>query len=76
MSGLIVARKTVFEKTRPNPIGFKLNLELIYRSRQLGFKGEEAPIIFAPRLSGKSKASAKEAVRTLSYILSLRFRET
>ena len=75
MSGLIVARKTVFEKTRPNPIGFKLNLELIYRSRQLGFKGEEAPIIFAPRLSGKSKASIKEAVRTLSYILSLRFRE-
>jgi dolichol-phosphate mannosyltransferase len=75
MSGLIVARKTVFEKTRPNPIGFKLNLELIYRSKQLGFKGEEAPIIFSPRLSGKSKASVKEAVRTLSYILSLRFRK-
>ena len=76
MSGLIVARKTVFEKTRPNPIGFKLNLELIYRSKQLGFRGEEAPIIFAPRASGKSKASVKEAVRTLSYILSLRFRQT
>ena len=74
MSGLIVARKAVFEKTQPNPIGFKLNLELIYQSKRLGFKGEEAPIIFNPRVSGKSKASIKEAVRTLSYILSLRFR--
>jgi dolichol-phosphate mannosyltransferase len=76
MSGLIVARKAVFEKTRPNPIGFKVNLEVIYRSKWLGFKGEEAPIVFSPRVSGKSKASVKEAVRTLSYILSLRFRET
>jgi len=75
MSGLIVARKAVFEKTRPNPIGFKLNLELVYQSKRLGFRGEEAPIVFTPRVSGKSKASVKEAVRTLSYIISLRFRE-
>ncbi len=75
MSGLIVIRKDLFNKARPNPIGFKLNLELIYKSRRLGFNGTEAPITFAPRVAGKSKAGVREAIRTLSYILTLRLRE-
>jgi len=75
MSGFIVIRKALFVKARPNPIGFKLNLELIYKSRRLGFNGTESPITFVPRLAGKSKAGLREAIRTLSYILTLRLRE-
>jgi dolichol-phosphate mannosyltransferase len=75
MSGFIVARADVFLKVRPNPIGFKINLELIYRSKRLGLKGQEVPVIFRSRLSGRSKAGVREAIRTISYILALRVRE-
>ncbi len=74
MSGLIVARAEVFRRIHPNPIGFKINLELIYRATRLGFRGTEVPVIFRPRSSGKSKAGVREAVRTASYILALRVR--
>ena len=74
MSGFIVVRSEVFRNVKPNPIGFKINLELIYRATRLGFRGTEVPIPFRPRSLGKSKAGVKEAIRTASYILALKFR--
>ncbi len=74
MSGMLVTRAVIFEKVKPNPIGFKVNLEVIYGATLLGFKGKEFPIIFRPRQRGKSKAGVREAVRTISYILALKFR--
>jgi len=75
MSGMIVTRAEVFRKVKPNPIGFKINLELVCRAARLGFRGAEVPIVFLPRSSGKSKAGVREAVRTASYILALRLRK-
>ena len=75
MSGMIVAKAEVFRKVKPNPIGFKINLELIYRATRLGFRGVEVPIVFRPRSSGRSKAGVREAVRTASYILAVRLRK-
>jgi len=72
MSGFILARKGVFEKVQPNPIGFKINLEVIYKGSRLGFTGTEVPISFAPRSAGRSKAGVREAYRTMSYILHLK----
>ncbi len=74
MSGFIIIRKIVFQKTQPNPIGFKINLEVVYHATRLGFKGAEVPITFRPRSQGKSKAGLHEAIRTAAYILALRFR--
>jgi len=74
MSGLVLARTTVFQRVHPNPIGFKINLELIFRATRLGFRGGEVPITFVARSSGRSKAGVRGAVRTLSYILALRLR--
>jgi len=75
MSGLIIARSNVFERARPNPIGFKVNLETFYKATDLGLKGAEVPIRFVPNTTGRSKAGVREAVRTLSYIITLRFRD-
>ncbi len=74
MSGLIVAKLAVFQRVRPSPIGFKINLELIYRATELGFKGSEVPISFQARTAGRSKAGIREGVRTLAYILALKNR--
>lgn len=73
MSGLILARKEIFDEVHPNPIGFKINLEIIYKASRLGYLGGEVPIRFVPRAAGRSKAGVSEGVRTLSYIISLRF---
>jgi len=75
MSGMIVVGAEVFRKIKLNPIGFKINLEVVYRATRLGFRGAEVPIIFRPRSSGKSKAGAREAIRTASYILAIRLRK-
>ena len=74
MSGLILARAQVFQKVDPNPIGFKVNLELVYRATSMGFRGSELPIVFQARSAGRSKAGLHEGVRTLAYMLALRVR--
>src|SRR5262249_41549354 len=56
MSGLILSRKEIFDRVQPNPIGFKINLEVIYKGSKLGYSGTEVPIKFVPRAAGHSKA--------------------
>ncbi|MCD6403259.1 MAG: glycosyltransferase, partial [Candidatus Aenigmarchaeota archaeon] len=45
MSGFIAIRRKVFEKLSPHPIGFKINLELIYKAEKRGYKLCEVPIV-------------------------------
>jgi dolichol-phosphate mannosyltransferase len=74
MSGFAAVRREVYEKVKLNPIGFKINTELLYKAKKFGFKATEVPIIFEERKFGKSKRTLKEGLKTLKYILELRFR--
>jgi dolichol-phosphate mannosyltransferase len=53
-----------------NPKGFKLLLEILAKSR--GARVTEVPITFVDRQSGKSKASASEALVFLRLCFELR----
>jgi dolichol-phosphate mannosyltransferase len=73
MSGFAAVRREVYEKVKLNPIGFKINTELLYKAKKFGFKATEVPIIFEERKFGKSKGTLKEGLRTLRFILELKF---
>lgn len=75
MSGFMAAKREVIERTRLNPKGFKVVLELVYKS---GAKAKEVPITFAKRIAGKSKVGfnvrgAREAFRIAGLLFELRF---
>ena len=72
MSGFIVVKKKVLQKIKLSPLGFKINLELMYKSKKLGFRICEVPIVFEKRKGGKSKATVKEAFNVIVYILKLK----
>ncbi len=72
MSGFAAVRREVYEKVRLNPRGFKINTELLFKSKKFGFKAAEVPIIFEQRKSGKSKGTIKEGLRSFRFILELR----
>lgn len=72
MSGFAAVRREVYEKIKPSPRGFKINLELLYKSKKFGFKATEVPIIFLKRKTGKTKASFKEGFRTIRFVLELK----
>ncbi|MGC8812097.1 MAG: glycosyltransferase [Candidatus Aenigmatarchaeota archaeon] len=72
MSGFAAVRREVYEKVKPNPRGFKINTELLYKAKKFGFKVVEVPIVFEPRRLGKSKGTFKEGIRTFRFILELR----
>lgn len=72
MSGFSVVKKRVYDTLRLDPIGYKINLEIMYKSKKDGFKIKEVPISFIERKAGKSKAGIKEALRTLFFVLKLK----
>ncbi len=72
MSGFVAIKRKVYDKIKLNPIGYKINTEIFYKSKKLGFKTKEIPIVFQKRKYGKSKAGIKEGFRTLIFILKLR----
>jgi dolichol-phosphate mannosyltransferase len=72
MSGFAAVRAEVYEKIKLNPIGFKINTELLYKAKKLDLKITEVPIIFEKRRFGKSKGTLKEGLKTLNFILKLR----
>jgi dolichol-phosphate mannosyltransferase len=72
MSGFAAVRKEVYKKIKLNPIGFKINTELLYKAKKFGFKVTEVPIIFEKRKAGKSKGTIKEGFRALRFILELK----
>lgn len=72
MSGFSAIRRVVYEKIRPIPIGFKINMEILYKAKRFRFKATEVPIVFLKRKMGKSKGSLKEGLGTLRFILELK----
>lgn len=78
LSGFAAIRREVYESLDLNPIGFKLNMEILYKSKRKGFKSAEVPIRFVPRRIGKSKrgfASAREIARGVRYIVRLKLKK-
>ena len=73
MSGLAAIRREVYNKIKLRPKGFKINTEILYKAKKFNFKATEVPIIFLKRKSGKSKGSVREGLRTIKFILELRF---
>ena len=72
MSGFCVAHRAVYEAVKLKPIGYKVNLELIYKAKSRGFTVAEVPITFYPRRAGHSNASMMEGLRTFGFILALK----
>lgn len=77
MSGFSAVRKEVYENLNLNPLGYKINLEILFKGKKKEFKVTEVPIIFERRRAGKSKvgltiAGLKEVVRIIRYVFELR----
>jgi dolichol-phosphate mannosyltransferase len=72
MSGFAVIKRKVYNSLQLNPIGFKINLEILYKGKKFGFKTIEVPILFHKRKVGGSKAKIKEAFRTVMFIFKLK----
>jgi len=72
MSGFIAVRAKIYKKFKLNPIGYKINMEILYKAKKAGLKIAEVPITFVKRKQGKSKASTSEAFKILFYALRLR----
>lgn len=70
LSGFSATKRNVFNKVKLNPLGFKINLELLYKSRNL--RVNEVPIHFHLRKAGKSKFGLKEVLRFLILLTRLR----
>jgi dolichol-phosphate mannosyltransferase len=72
MSGFAAIKRKVYDNLKLNPVGYKINMEILYKGKKLGFKATEVPILFHKRKAGKSKAKFKEALRTLIFIFKLK----
>jgi dolichol-phosphate mannosyltransferase len=70
MSGFFSFRIAAVEIERLRPIGYKILLEVILRSRRL--RVGEIGFDFAPRFGGTSKATFREGLRFLVHIFRLR----
>lgn len=68
-SGFAVIKKSVFENAGLNPRGFKINLELMYKS---GEKVKEVPITLKKRIHGETKLGMNEIVNYLILLMRLR----
>ena len=74
MSGFAAIKKEVYDSIKINPLGYKINLEIMFKAKKKGFKIKEVPIYFKEREAGESKGDAKEALRIIKLIFRLRFR--
>src|SRR5579864_8555001 len=52
--------------------GYAFQIEMVYRTRQQGFKIVETPIIFKDRRVGKSKMSRKIVIEGFTYVIHAR----
>lgn len=70
LTGFFLVRLDAIDLPRLQPNGFKILMEILVRNPQL--RKAELPFRFGERLSGKSKASSKEAYMYLKLLLRLR----
>jgi dolichol-phosphate mannosyltransferase len=77
MSGFIAVKRHVYENLYFNPIGYKINTEIMFKSKKKNYKICEVPIIFHKRKAGKTKAGIsslglKEGLNIIRYVFELR----
>lgn len=77
MSGFAVVKRHVYENLDLNPIGYKINMEIMFKGKMKNYKLCEVPITFQKRKAGKSKvglsfSGLKESFRTMRYIFELK----
>lgn len=75
MTGFMAAKRSVFEELTLKPRGFKIVIEIVYKSRA---KTVEVPILFRERLVGSSKAGfnvngLKEVFLIIKLLFGLRW---
>ncbi|MFG2986121.1 glycosyltransferase [Streptomyces sp. NPDC048258] len=70
MSGFFAMRRSVVTADALKPLGYKILLELAVRCRPA--KVAEVPFVFQDRFSGESKSTAREGMRFLAHLASLR----
>ncbi|MCX5012070.1 glycosyltransferase family 2 protein [Streptomyces sp. NBC_00555] len=70
MSGFFAMRRSVVTAETLKPLGYKILLELAVRCRPA--KVAEVPFVFQDRYSGESKSTAREGMRFLAHLASLR----
>ena len=68
-SGYMPMKRECIEGAEPNPIGFKINLEVLVKGNYKTVT--EVPFIFEDRLAGKSKFGGGEIVNYLKHLWSL-----
>ncbi|MPZ23777.1 MAG: glycosyltransferase [Dehalococcoidia bacterium] len=71
LTGFFVVRLGALDLAALRPNGFKILLEILVRTPNL--RVGQVPFHFGPRLSGESKASAREGMRYVSMLWKLRF---
>lgn len=71
LSGFFLVRREAIDPDRLQPRGFKILFEILLRFPHLAVA--EIPFSFQVRYSGETKASAREGLRYLNLLLSLRF---
>jgi len=77
MSGFVAVKRYVYEKLNLNPIGYKINMEIMFKAKKKNYKTCEVPITFHKRKAGRTKAGVsfsglKEGVGTLKYVFELK----
>ncbi|MEU9146191.1 glycosyltransferase family 2 protein [Streptomyces sp. NPDC048349] len=70
MSGFFAMRRSVVTAEALRPLGYKILLELAVRCRPA--KVAEVPFVFQDRYCGQSKSTAREGMRFLAHLASLR----
>ncbi|MFD4241070.1 glycosyltransferase [Streptomyces sp. NPDC058525] len=70
MSGFFAMRRSAVTAEALKPLGYKILLELAVRCRPA--KVAEVPFVFQDRYSGESKSTAREGLRFLAHLASLR----
>ncbi|MEV7612439.1 glycosyltransferase family 2 protein [Streptomyces sp. NPDC089799] len=70
MSGFFAMRRPSVTAEALRPLGYKILLELAVRCRPA--KVAEVPFVFQERFAGESKSTAKEGMRFLTHLASLR----
>ncbi|WP_407837527.1 glycosyltransferase [Streptomyces sp. DSM 116496] len=70
MSGFFAMRRSAVTEEALKPLGYKILLELAVRCRPA--RVAEVPFVFQDRFSGESKSTAREGLRFLTHLASLR----
>ena len=75
MNGFSIIRKEAFLSSPLNPYGYKIHMEIIFKSKKRGYTASEVPTTFHKRITGKSNRGFgfREGIRIIQYIFELRF---